>query len=151
MVSKLIIKAREFLNADFQVPSSKQYQFIQTFIFYRFYKPLGESIAPGCPLRTKHYLDPGIVQKLFKLLRVLRISIDDQVTFTDRKARFAIGQVSSNLQHPLPIWIGSASTNMDQTSLQLDHEKRVVGNQPGSTQHFRREEICRKQSFPVSC
>ncbi len=31
MISKLIIKARVFLNADFQVPSSKKYQFIQTF------------------------------------------------------------------------------------------------------------------------
>ena len=56
MVSKLIIKARVFLDANFQVPSSKQYQVIQTFEFYRFYKPLGESIAPGCPWRTEHDL-----------------------------------------------------------------------------------------------
>ena len=100
---------------------------------------------------TKHDLDVGFIQHRFEFLRVLRLSIDDQVTLADRKARFAIGKVSSNLQHPLPIWIGSASTNMNQTSLQLDHEQRVIGHQFGSTQHFRREEICRKQSFPVSC
>lgn len=51
-------------------------------------------------------LDPGIVQQLFRFLRALRISIDNQVPLTDGKACIAIGKVSSYLQHPLSIWNG---------------------------------------------
>ena len=129
MVPELIVEFRVFLDADFQVSSPQQDQFIQTLELNRFHEPLGIGVATGRPRRTEHDLNPGVIQQRLEFIRVFRISINDQMALAGRESKFVISQVSRNLLHPLPVWIGSASADMNQSALQLDHKQRVVGHQ----------------------
>ena len=73
----------------------------------------------------------------------------NQVPRVTQKSVDRIGEVASDLLHPLAIGIDSNASDLDGTSLELHHEEHRVANGAEDPQDFHVEEVARVQAVPV--
>ena len=64
----------------------------------------------------------ALLHKLPESLRVLRISIDDQVTLRSKRPALLVDQVATNLQHPRFIRLRRDTRDMHDPVGKTDHE-----------------------------
>ena len=137
------------------MPPTEEDEVTQTLVLDRFDKSLRVGIAVWAPrwdLDAFNALDLGRTRWLEDSLERVSeqwISVVNQVARITQNAIDGIGEIASDLFHPLAIGIDSNTSDLDGTSPKLHHEKDRVANSAEDPQDFDSEEITGAEAVPM--
>jgi len=73
-----------------------------------------------------------------------------QEPFATQKTTKGIGEISSDLLHPVTIWLGENSSYLNLASREVNHEKDQMAYQPSGSPNLNGKEIRRSKGIPMS-
>ena len=122
---------------------------VETLRFDRQHKSLDVSVEIRASAWQSLGFHAGILQHAAKLLRIERITIEDEMACSSKKAVLTVSEIARHLNHPGLIGLMMDSSNLDMPRGKPNHEEHVEPNQPKRLQDFHGEEIRSANAVPM--
>src|SRR5450432_3292048 len=141
MVPLAVIVSDGFSNGPPKMGLPKWNDPIEAFALDGQDKSLRIGVQVWAPRRQQERLHPCRSQRLPELLRVQRISVEDQVPLCPQESLVSVEQVPRHLLYPLAARIAGQTYDLDHPTRDVYHKQHVVPHQSHHRQHLNRKEI----------
>ncbi len=133
------------------MPLAKEHEVVETLVFDGLHKTLGVRIQVRTPGRELDRLYAARAQQFSKRVGEERIAVMNEVRGVEKKSIDGVGQISTNLPHPLAMGIDTDAADVHRPSSLLNNEEDKVAHRAEEPQCFDREEIASVLECPNAC
>ena len=91
----------------------------------------------------------GVREKVTKLLGVLPVTVEDQISLPEEESVDRIGEVTSHLHHEATVGVWRDACDVNSSTPKFHKEQHEIGDEPRRPGHFDCEEIGGGKRFPV--
>jgi len=144
-----VIVLDELANRPVERSLTEQDHAVQALLLDRAYESFGEGVAVRSSVGREHGDNPAVLQCPTELLSELAVAVADQQPVGEEESVHSVGQVSGDLRHERFAGSGGGASDVNSSTLEVDQEQGVVGNEALWGPHFGGEEVRRSHFAPV--
>ena len=149
MVSLTVVVRHELVEGAEQPPLPKQDQPIETLVADGAHKPFRVGVGIRRPDGCQHDPHPGASDDAAEVVGPLAVAIADENAVAHQEPIDRISQSPRRLRLEPRIRGGRRARHVNPSAAEIDHEERVVGDQPAGGPDLGGEEVGPRDRAPV--